>query len=72
MPLDAIAVGNNPPDDINFVVAVGIGGEPIKHEMNSKRCFGTLGQSVRVWWRPVPGHQFVDAILRPAVYEARE
>ena len=40
--------------------------------ISRKRCFGTLGQSVRVWWRPVPGHQFVDAILRPAVYEAGE
>ena len=37
-----------------------------------KRCFGTLGQSVRVWSRPVPGHQFVDAILRPAVHQPGE
>ena len=40
MRLDAIAVGNNPPDDINVVVEVGIGGEPIKYEMN--KAAGTL------------------------------
>jgi hypothetical protein len=31
MRLNAIAVGNNPPDDINVVVEAGIGGEPIKY-----------------------------------------
>src|SRR5437763_16244510 len=40
--------------------------------MYRKRCFRTLGQSVRVWWHPVPGHQFVDAILRPAVHQTGE
>jgi inorganic pyrophosphatase len=40
MRLDAIPIGNNPPDDVNVVVEVGIGGEPIKYEMN--KAAGTL------------------------------
>jgi inorganic pyrophosphatase len=34
MRLDAISIGNNPPDDINVVIEVPIGGEPIKYEMD--------------------------------------
>jgi inorganic pyrophosphatase len=40
MRLDAIAVGNNPPHDINVVIEVPIGGEPIKYEMDKEA--GTL------------------------------
>ena len=34
MNLDAIPVGNNPPEDVNVVVEVPVGGEPIKYEMD--------------------------------------
>jgi len=37
-----------------------------------KRCSGTLVRSVGVWGRPVPRHQFIDAVLRPTVYESGE
>ncbi len=40
MNLDAIAIGTNPPEDINVVIEVAIGGEPIKYEMDKKA--GTL------------------------------
>ena len=40
MRLDAIPIGNSPPDDVNVVVEVGIGGEPIKYEMHKEA--GTL------------------------------
>ena len=40
MRLEAIAIGVNPPDDVNVVVEVGIGGEPIKYEMD--KAAGTL------------------------------
>jgi len=40
MRLDAIPIGNNPPEDVNVVVEVGIGGEPIKYEMHKEA--GTL------------------------------
>ena len=40
MNLDAIAIGRNPPEDINVVIEVAIGGEPIKYEMDKKA--GTL------------------------------
>jgi inorganic pyrophosphatase len=34
MRLDAIAIGHNPPKDLNVVIEVPIGGEPIKYEMD--------------------------------------
>jgi inorganic pyrophosphatase len=40
MRLDAIEIGNNPPEDVNVVIEVSIGGEPIKYEMDKKA--GTL------------------------------
>ncbi len=40
MRLDAIAIGHNPPEDVNVIVEVPIGGEPIKYEMD--KAAGTL------------------------------
>ena len=40
MDIDAISIGSNPPHDVNVVVEVPIGGEPIKYEMDKKA--GTL------------------------------
>jgi inorganic pyrophosphatase len=40
MRLNAIAIGRNPPEDVNVVIEVAIGGEPIKYEMDKKA--GTL------------------------------
>jgi len=34
MNIDAISIGNNPPDDLNVIIEVPIGGEPIKYEMD--------------------------------------
>jgi inorganic pyrophosphatase len=34
MNLEAIAIGHNPPDDVNVIVEVPIGGEPIKYELD--------------------------------------
>jgi inorganic pyrophosphatase len=34
MRLDAVAIGKNPPDDVNVVIEVPIGGEPIKYELD--------------------------------------
>jgi inorganic pyrophosphatase len=34
MNIDAISIGENPPDDVNVIIEVPIGGEPIKYEMN--------------------------------------
>ena len=36
MRLEAIAIGDNPPDDVNVVVEVPMGGEPIKYEMDKR------------------------------------
>ena len=40
MRLEAISIGKNPPHDVNVVVEVPIGGEPIKYEMDKEA--GTL------------------------------
>jgi inorganic pyrophosphatase len=40
MRIEHIAIGTNPPDDINVIVEVPIGGEPIKYELDKKA--GTL------------------------------
>jgi inorganic pyrophosphatase len=40
MRIDAIPIGNNPPEDVNVVIEVPIGGEPIKYEMD--KAAGTL------------------------------
>ena len=40
MRLDAIAIGLNPPLDINVIIEVPVGGEPIKYEMD--KASGTL------------------------------
>jgi inorganic pyrophosphatase len=40
MRIDAIAIGKNPPDEVNVVIEVAIGGEPIKYEMDKEA--GTL------------------------------
>ena len=34
MRIDAISVGNNPPQDINVIVEVAVGGEPVKYELD--------------------------------------
>lgn len=34
MRLDALKIGKNPPDDINVIIEVPVGGEPIKYEMD--------------------------------------
>jgi inorganic pyrophosphatase len=36
MRIEAIAIGNNPPEDVNVIVEVPIGGHPIKYEMDKK------------------------------------
>jgi inorganic pyrophosphatase len=40
MRIDAISIGNNPPEDINVIVEVPVGGHPIKYELDKDA--GTL------------------------------
>ena len=40
MRVDAIAIGDNPPEDINVIIEVPIGGQPIKYELDKDS--GTL------------------------------
>jgi inorganic pyrophosphatase len=38
--IDAVSIGANPPDEVNVIVEVPVGGEPVKYEMDKKA--GTL------------------------------
>src|SRR6201995_5384582 len=40
MRIDAVAIGKNPPEDVNVIIEVAIGGEPIKYELDKDS--GTL------------------------------
>ena len=40
MRIDKIAIGDNPPDDVNVIIEVPVGGEPIKYELD--KSSGTL------------------------------
>ena len=40
MRLDAIAIGDNPPEDVNVIIEVPLGGQPIKYELDKDA--GTL------------------------------
>jgi inorganic pyrophosphatase len=40
MRIEAIAIGHNPPDDVNVIIEVPVGGEPIKYELDKEA--GTL------------------------------
>src|SRR4051794_20851680 len=40
MRIDAISIGRNPPHEVNVIVEVPVGGEPIKYEMD--KAAGTL------------------------------
>ncbi len=40
MRIDAISIGENPPDDVNVVIEVPVGGQPIKYELDKEA--GTL------------------------------
>jgi inorganic pyrophosphatase len=40
MRIDAISIGSNPPEDVNVIVEVPVGGQPIKYEMDKNA--GTL------------------------------
>ena len=36
MRIEAISIGKNPPEDVNVIIEVAVGGEPIKYEMDKE------------------------------------
>ena len=36
MRIDAIPIGENPPEDVNVIIEVPVGGEPIKYELDKE------------------------------------
>jgi len=51
MRIDAIAIGHNPPEDVNVIIEVPHGGQPIKYEMDKEA--GTLVVD-RFLYTPMP------------------
>ena len=41
MRIDAISLGIDPPREVNVIIEVAVGGEPIKYEMASMRMNGS-------------------------------
>ena len=48
MRLDAIKIGKNPPDDVNVVIEVPLGGEPIKYEMDKESGALVVDRSAQI------------------------
>ncbi len=40
MRIEAISIGDNPPEDVNVIIEVSVGGQPIKYELDKDA--GTL------------------------------
>lgn len=36
MRIEAIAIGDNPPEDVNVIIEVAVGGQPIKYELDKE------------------------------------
>ena len=53
MRIEAVSIGVNPPQDVNVIIEVPVGGEPIKYEMD--KAAGTL---VAAW--ALPGWLLAD------------
>ena len=51
MRIDAIAIGDDPPNDVNVIVEVPVGGQPIKYELD--KAAGTLVVD-RFLYTPMP------------------
>jgi len=58
MNMDKIKAGENPPFDINVIIEVPVGGDPIKYEMDKES--GAI-----VWW--VKCHSYQGALCAAAL-----
>ena len=63
MRIDAIAIGDNPPEDINVIIEVPLGGQPIKYEMDKEA--GTLVVDTHTELPPVLFRTDEEGRVRP-------
>ena len=38
MRIEELSIGENPPEDVNVIIEVPVGGQPIKYELDKKSC----------------------------------
>lgn len=63
MRLDAISIGKNPPNDINVIIEVPLGGEPIKYEMDKDAQILTVDRFLYTPMRYPGNYGFVPHTL---------
>ena len=63
MRLDAIPVGKNPPEEVNVVIEVPIGGEPIKYEMDKASGAMFVDRFLHTAMRYPGNHGFIPHTL---------
>ncbi|GHE55350.1 inorganic pyrophosphatase [Camelimonas fluminis] len=63
MRLDAISIGKNPPHDINVIIEVPLGGEPIKYEMDKDAQILTVDRFLYTPMRYPGNYGFVPHTL---------
>lgn len=65
MRIDAIEIGNSPPDDINVIIEVPVGGEPIKYEMDKEAGTLVVDRFLHTPMRYPGNYGFVPHTLSP-------
>lgn len=65
MRIDAIAIGNHPPDDVNVIIEVPVGGEPIKYEMDKEAGALVVDRFLYTPMRYPGNYGFVPHTLSP-------
>jgi inorganic pyrophosphatase len=71
MRIDAIKIGNNPPDDVNVIIEVPIGGEPIKYELDKAAGTLVVDRFLHTPMRYPGNYGFVPHIVPGAVINVR-
>ena len=54
MNIEALAIGDNPPEDVNVIVEVPVGSQPIKYELDKEAGVLVVDRSFIPPW-PTPG-----------------
>ena len=63
MRIDAIAIGKNPPEDVNVIIEVAIGGEPIKYKMDKAAGNLVVGRFLYTTMRYPGNYGFIPHTL---------
>ena len=65
MRIDALAIGKNPPHDVNVIIEVPVGGEPVKYEFDKKSGALFVDRILHTPMRYPANYGFVPHTLSP-------